>query len=609
MLSLAIYQKEKLISNMKVPLDNIVAIGGDKCNDIIIPVMPDFKGIFIPESENYLYYQDIVSSYKTQINGKAVYHGRLVNGDVIEFGDIRVNIIETMDERQDAVPAYEEPFDAYRPVDMTDEDEWFGKADPKNVVFLYKCSRLFLENADAEDTLDIFAKQLKNQFGLNRIVIATFGMSGRLETHVWLAPDDFSLSRTILNKMISLNKMVFSDNAMEDTDFKVDGKTVLSISKSQIKSVAMIPLRQKGEVYGVLYVDRNPAKAFQEPELSLLVLLSEYTSNHILNHIFRQRPNQNDIKNQTLEHAYITIHKKNRDILAKLPKIIQSEGLNVLLLGESGVGKDQLARLIHYYSKRCHKPFLTVNCAAIPESLFESEFFGTSRGAYTSAINRRGYFEQAEGGTLFLDEFAEMSPALQAKFLSVLETKKIKRVGGEKEIDVDFRLITATNQDIRQKLKEGNFRRDLYHRINGIEIHLTPLRKRREDIAVLMAYFLYLIRRNNLELDVNRFHDSAVEMMMKYDWPGNIRALHVVIERAVRLSDHKTIHSKDLRLEVEESVDLLTMEEMKKKHFLRVLKSTNYNKRKTSRILGITPQSVYDNMKKYNLLGSDSSLR
>ena len=234
--------------------------------------------------------------------------------------------------------------------------------------------------------------------------------------------------------------------------------------------------------------------------------------------------------------------------LSELERVSQTQA-TVLLLGQSGTGKELFARAVHLASGRRDRPFIKVNCAAIPDNLLESELFGYEKGAFTDATTeKKGHFELAHGGTLFLDEIGEMPLALQAKLLRVIQERVMVRVGGTKEMPIDVRIVSATNADIKRKIKEGHFREDLYYRLNTIPVEIAPLRQRKEEIMPICEEILVRVcRKYNIE---NRyFSEEAIESLMSYNWPGNIRELISVVERAAILSDLEAISKEDLFLE------------------------------------------------------------
>lgn len=250
--------------------------------------------------------------------------------------------------------------------------------------------------------------------------------------------------------------------------------------------------------------------------------------------------------------------EENGDFIATSPELEKALSIarkaaktdvSVLLLGESGVGKELFANYVHKNSPRAKNPFVAINMAAIPENLLESELFGYEKGAFTDAIaEKKGYFEVANGGTLFLDEIGEMPMTLQAKLLRVIQERVMVRVGGTKEFPIDVRIVSATNADIKKSIKEGRFREDLYYRLNTIPIEIAPLRQRREEILPICEVILERVTKK-YGLQKRYFSEEAIESLMTYRWPGNIRELISVVERAVILSDTEAISKEDLFLE------------------------------------------------------------
>jgi len=269
---------------------------------------------------------------------------------------------------------------------------------------------------------------------------------------------------------------------------------------------------------------------------------------------------------------------------------------STLILGESGTGKELLARLIHQAGARKSTPMVVLNCAALPETLLESELFGHEKGAFTGATSRKiGKFELADEGTIFLDEIAEMSPSMQAKLLQVLQEGVFYRVGGIEPISVDVRVIAATNRDIEKEVAEARFREDLFYRLNVVQINMPPLRDRKEDIPVLADYFLTMFKRETGLQDL-RVSEKAMDRMMEYDWPGNVREFKNAIERAVVMGDGKVIVPDDLPIsrtkittsEIETGLTLKEALDRFKKEFVKKnLEKTGGNRSKAAKVMDI----------------------
>ena len=279
----------------------------------------------------------------------------------------------------------------------------------------------------------------------------------------------------------------------------------------------------------------------------------------------------------------------------------------VLISGESGTGKELMARFIHNSSQRANGPFIAFNSGAIPDSILESELFGYEKGAFTGAqTNKPGYFELADRGTLFLDEIGDISPSMQAKLLRSIETNRFFKVGGIKEIEVDIRVVAATNKDLKKEAEAGRFRHDLYYRLAAMNIHLPPLRERKGDIPLLVEGFLESKR------DRKKVDGDVMKRLMAYPWPGNVRELRNVIQRAVILCKGQAITIKDLPLELQNpsqtwwdekisSSSLPPLKILEKEHIKVVMQQVGGHKGKASRILGIDPKTLYRKIKEYGL--------
>jgi DNA-binding NtrC family response regulator len=300
-------------------------------------------------------------------------------------------------------------------------------------------------------------------------------------------------------------------------------------------------------------------------------------------------------------HGFVTDDPAAKQLLAMLARAAPSP-LPALIQGETGTGKELLARALHEQSPRAGFPFVPINCAALPENLIESELFGHERGAFTGAIERKtGLFEVATRGTVFLDEIGELSLPLQSRLLRVLETQEFFRVGGTRPVRVDVRIVSATNRDLRAEVEAGRFREDLYYRLNGVTLRVPPLRERRGDIALLARHFLDRAGSGRL-LD-----ETAVEALRAYDWPGNVRELEMVVGRAALLAPDPTIRGEDLPLEIRPRAAPrvlrtdLTLAEMEREYVLAALESHRGHRGRTAEALGIDPKTLYNKLRSWGI--------
>ncbi len=298
-----------------------------------------------------------------------------------------------------------------------------------------------------------------------------------------------------------------------------------------------------------------------------------------------------------------------KEVLGTVQKVAPSRS-SVLITGETGTGKELIAGLIHYNSPRARNSFIKVNCAALPENILESELFGHEKGAFTGAINQRtGRFEQAGDGSILLDEIADMSPMIQAKILRVLQEKQFERVGGSRTIDVDVRIIAATNKEIGEEIEEGRFREDLYYRLNVVSIHIPSLRERRDDILPLADYFM---KRYNAEMgrEVTEISREGRDALIYHDWPGNVRELENTMERAVLLCESDQLEPDDLNLHAavggrrestESPASELDLKNLEKEALLEALRKTDFVQKDAAEILGISKRVIHYKIKQFGI--------
>jgi len=316
-------------------------------------------------------------------------------------------------------------------------------------------------------------------------------------------------------------------------------------------------------------------------------------------------------------HQIIGRSKNIHAVLEMVDRAAPSRS-TVFITGESGTGKELVARAIHFASPRKNGPFISVNCMAFNSGVLESELFGHEKGSFTGAVaQKRGRFELAHEGTLFLDEIGELSPEIQVKLLRVIQERRFERVGGSKEVEVDIRMVTATNKDLRKAVEAGLFREDLYYRLNVVQIHLPPLRERREDIPLLANHFLKKFSQEN-RFEPKVFAAEAMDFLVGYEWPGNVRQLENVIERCVVLASSDTILVNDLPPEIRDeatqfksAVDLLplrldladTLDKIEAALIRRALVKSEFVQVKAAELLGVSKSLLQYKLKKYNITG------
>jgi len=407
---------------------------------------------------------------------------------------------------------------------------------------------------------------------------------------------EINLGQGIAGFVAEKGEPVLIPNVSEDPrwDSKISESTGF-----QTHSIACVPMKVRGEIIGVIeIIDKEDRSPIQYEDMKTLTVFAELASLAICNarKIDQVKRENIDLKEE-LGNKYQIIGESKR-----LQKVI-SDGFKVansktttLILGESGTGKELLARLIHQAGPRKDEPIIVLNCAALPETLLESELFGHEKGAFTGAMSRKiGKLELADGGTLFLDEIGEMSKGMQAKLLRALEEGLFYRVGGNVSISVDVRVISATNRDIAQEVAEERFREDLYYRLNVVQIHMPALREIREDIPLLASHFLDILKQEKGRQHL-RISEKAMEKMLEYDWPGNVRELRNALERAVVMGNGQEILPEDLPISgprtdypgMEVGLTLKEAEDSFKKEFITLnLQHSGGNRSKAAKVMGI----------------------
>ncbi|MFW5836033.1 MAG: sigma 54-interacting transcriptional regulator [bacterium] len=411
----------------------------------------------------------------------------------------------------------------------------------------------------------------------------------------------FSLAKGegIAGWVFAHNRSLIVNDVSSDPRFYSDIGKKVGFTTQRILAV---PMRVRNECVGVIeIINKQSGRDFDEEDRLWLEVFANQAALAIQNaKSFEQARNEiSSLRDQIATdrgyHTFIGSSKAIREKLDLVARVAQTDS-SVLILGESGVGKELFAEQIHLQSKRADKPLVRVNCAALPEPLLESELFGHVKGAFTDASsNRRGRFELADGGTLFLDEIAELPLSIQAKMLRVIQQRTFERLGSSEPVTVDVRIIAATNRDIEQAVDSGAFRNDLYYRLNVLPLQIPPLRQRQEDIPELATFFLQRFRRETKKT-VRGFTDAAMETLLSYTWPGNVRELENAVERAVVICSGEYIAPNDLVLQnnavaSDEGYAERPLKEattLFKKHFIEgALRSHGWNQTETSKVLGI----------------------
>jgi two-component system response regulator HydG len=485
--------------------------------------------------------------------------------------------------------------------------------------------------------------------------------------HIWTVSDDGSytlqaqagayrdhlkIGHTLRNTqgitgvVIRTGKSYLSNDVSADANYTNLSLPILS------KSEISVPITKEGKVVGTLNVESDLKDAFEEDDVITLEAVASQVSVAITNQkLYTEAKTFNKklqlaVEEKTLElrraHDRILeqqrmLQKENKalktlvnqgektmeligkspavmNILAMVDKIAPTTA-TVLIQGESGTGKELIARRLHSRSERGNMPYVTVNCGALQEALLESELFGHEKGSFTGAIAQKaGLCETADAGTLFLDEIGEMSLGIQAKLLRFLQEGEFYRIGGKRPIKVDVRVVSATNRDLEREVKENRFREDLFYRLNTITLRMPPLRKRKEDIAALVDYFLRNSRFGGSAQQIKRIDPRVMDAFQNYDWPGNIRELQNTIERLKILAENNEIKLEDIPFSIRmpknkaEASDFtvdMPLEAVEKNHILRTLAYNHGNKTKTAQSLGITIKTLYNKLHRYGVIVSD----
>ncbi len=498
----------------------------------------------------------------------------------------------------------------------------------KEVNILADVAKAIAESLDIEETLESILSALETHVKLKRGAITLLDPESEMinikVAHGLTDADKkqitYKVGEGITGLVVQTGKEVVVPDISKDPRFLA--KTgERKHSKGQKIAFFCVPIKLEGKTIGAISVDRKVRTAEDfEAHVRLLEVLATMVAqavklNKLVESNRRELRNENarllrELKTKFNIHNMVGTSNAMQEVYRLIEQVANSNA-TVLIRGESGTGKDLIAHAVHYSSLRSGKPFIKVNCTALPENLLESELFGHEKGAFTGATDRKpGRFELANGGTIFLDEIGDFSMNLQVKLLRVIQFKEFERVGGHETIKSNLRIIVATNKDLEEDIKNGLFREDLYYRINVFPIYMPPLRDRKNDVMLLADFFLEKYAKENRK-SINRISTPAIEMLTSYHWPGNVRELENCIERAVLLCDEDVIRSDHLppSLQIAKKsieTDSLTLPEkveyLEREMIVDSLKKTHGCQRHAAKGLGLTERILGYKIKKYNIL-------
>ena len=572
----------------------VMTIGRGAGNDVPIPdrSVREHHAQVVFNGRDYQL-EELDRTAEIAINGKKKRRTRLVDGDRLTFGTAQLGF-SMFSELLPAQPA--------RQGDT-------GTSEIAGLRKLFQFSERLMSTPSVDELLELLLDDVIEVTGASRGVVLLVDAgdpasavprvrASRNVNRESIEDAGGAISDSIVRHVIETKRPIIVSDALNDTTF---GKSE-SVLALKLSSVMCAPLVSQGEVVGALYLGNDEVKhLFDRHQLDLLVIFAGQASLILQNAVLLSalRADKEKLAAELSDKRFgeiIGACPSMMEVFRKLSKVAATD-ISVLITGETGTGKELIAREIHRRSNRVEGPFVTVNCGAIPENLIESEMFGHVKGAFTGAIaSRPGRFQQANGGTLFLDEVGELTPALQVKLLRAIQERVVYRVGDSKPERCDIRIVAATNRNLDAMIKTGEFREDLYYRLNVVNLWLPPLRDRGEDTFIIAKALLSKYA-DELGSAVRGFSPAALAAIRKYEWPGNIRQLENRIKKALVLCDKTLLAVEDLDLGAEAQSPIVPLEKAKedfqRKYVLEVLERNNGNRTQTARDLGVDPRTIF----------------
>lgn len=570
----------------------VVAVGRGEGNDVYLddPSVLEHHAQIVFNGRDFQI-EELDRAAEIQINGKKKRRARLVDGDRVQLGEAQLG------------------FSMFSELVVPGRDADQAAHQMSGLRKLFEFSERLMTSRSVDELLSGLLDGVIEVTGAARgaVVLVDPNEGADAEPRVRAcrelrkeALEDPSgrISDSIVRHVVETKRPIIVSDALTDTTFG-QSESVVAL---KLSSVMCAPLLNQGEVIGALYVGNDQIKhLFERSQLDLLIIFASQASLILQNAMLLTalREDKEKLTKELSDKRFgeiIGACPSMLEVFRKLKKVAGTD-ISVLVTGETGTGKELIAHELHMRSNRTTGPFVTVNCGAIPENLIESELFGHVKGAFTGAVaSRPGKFQQAHGGTLFLDEIGELAPSLQVKLLRALQERVVYRVGDSKPEKCDIRVVAATNRNLEEMIATGDFREDLYYRLNVVNLWLPPLRERGEDIFIIAKALLSKYA-DELNSPVRGFSPAALTAVRRYPWPGNIRQLENRIKKALVLCDRQLLNAEDLDLGPEAQSPIVPLEKAKedfqRRYVMEVLERNNGNRTQTARDLGVDPRTVF----------------